>query len=430
MQLELFSVGTELLLGEILDTNAAYLADKLSELGINVFYKTTVGDNIARLAAALTIALGRADGVLATGGLGPTQDDITAAAIADVTGLPLEEDPASADHIREVVRRRGYRWVDSPPGQGLLKQARLPRGATAVPNPVGTAPGFILRTPGPTGDGKTIIALPGPPAEMKPMFEGVVYPYLAEQAAGEGGGVIVSRLLRFAGVGESQIEAELRDLISSQTNPTIAPLAKPAEVHIRITARASDRAAADRAIAPIETQIRNRLGDHIYGADADTLESVVGNLLRAAGHTLAVAESCTGGLIGHRLTNIPGSSDYLLGSLVTYSNQAKTSVLGVPADTIAAHGAVSAETAEAMARGVRSTCGADLGLSVTGIAGPSGGTAAKPVGLTYLGLAHSGGVATEQRVFGGDRLLIKERAAHMALHLLYRHLTGRLGGTS
>jgi nicotinamide-nucleotide amidase len=420
MRLELFSVGTELLLGEILDTNAAYLADKLSELGINVFYKTTVGDNIARLAAALTIALQRADTVLATGGLGPTQDDITAAAIADVTGLPLEEDPASADHIRDVVRRRGHKWLDS-----LLKQARLPRGAIAVPNPVGTAPGFILRT-----GGKAIIALPGPPSEMKPMFEGVVYPYLAEQVAGQGGGVLVSRVLRFTGIGESQIEAELRDLISAQTNPTIAPLAKATEVHIRITARASDRAAATRAIAPIEAEIRNRLGDHIYGADADTLESLVGALLRQAGNTLAVAESCTGGLLGHRLTNIPGSSDYFLGSLVTYSNQAKTDLLGVPAETITAHGAVSAETAQAMAEGVRRVCGADLGLSVTGIAGPTGGTAAKPVGLTYLGLAHSGGAFAEERRLSGDRLLIKERAAHMALHLLYRHLTGRPGGAS
>jgi len=419
MQLELFSVGTELLLGEIVDTNAAYLADKLSELGINVFYKTTVGDNIARLAAALDLSLARADAVLATGGLGPTEDDITAAAIAQVTGLPLEEDAASAEHIHNLARERGHKWLDS-----LLKQACIPRGAIAVPNPVGTAPGFILRT-----DSNTIIALPGPPAEMKPMFEGTVHPYLAGQVAGEGGAVLVSRILRFTGIGESQIEAELRDLISAQSNPTIAPLAKSAEVHLRIAARALTREEADRLIAPIEAEVRSRLGQHIYGADDQTLESVVGDLLRQAEKTLAVAESCTGGLIGHRLTNVPGSSDYLLASLVTYHDHVKTALLGVPADTIAAHGAVSAETARAMAEGARRLCAADIGLSVTGIAGPTGATPTKPVGLTYLGLAHPRGTLAEERRFGGDRLLVKERAAQMALFLLYRHLTGALEAT-
>jgi nicotinamide-nucleotide amidase len=257
---------------------------------------------------------------------------------------------------------------------------------------------------------------------MKPMFEETVHPYLAGQVAGEGGAILVSRILRFTGIGESQIEAELRDLISAQSNPTIAPLAKSAEVHIRIAARAPTRQQADRLIAPIEAEIRSRLGQQ-------TLESVVGDLLRQAEKTLAVAESCTGGLIGHRLTNVPGSSDYLLGSLVAYHDHVKIALLGVPADTIATYGAVSAETARAMAEGARRLCAADIGLSVTGIAGPTGATPSKPIGLTYLGLAHSGGTLAEERRLGGDRLLVKERAAQTALFLLYRHLTGSLEAT-
>ncbi len=439
MQLELFSVGTELLLGEIVDTNAAYLADKLSQLGINCFYKTTVGDNIARLAGALDIALRRADGVLTTGGLGPTQDDITAAAIAQVTELPLEEDPASVEHIRRIALQRqrdrgsaaqsaeASRTAAGERMKGLLKQARLPRGATPIPNPVGTAPGFILRTPYRGGDPKTIISLPGPPGEMKPMFEQTVAPYLAERVAEEGPAVLVSHHLRFADIGESQIEAELRDLITTQGNPTIAPLAKPAEVHLRLAARAATREEAERLIAPVEAEIRNRLGAHLYGVDSDTLETVVGRLLRQTGRTLAVAESCTGGLLGHRLTNVPGSSEYLLASLVTYGNRAKQDLLGVTAETLSAHGAVSEETAGAMAEGVRRVCGADLGLSVTGIAGPGGATPEKPVGLTYLGLAHAGGTVVERRRLRGDRSMIKERAAQLALYLLYRHLKGLPG---
>jgi nicotinamide-nucleotide amidase len=418
MQLELFSVGTELLLGEIVDTNAAYLAQKLSELGVNVYYKTTVGDNPERLAAALRTSLERADGVLATGGLGPTDDDITAAVVAQVMGEPLVADEGATDRIRSVVRQRGIRLLDS-----LLKQARVPRGAIVVPNPVGTAAGFIL-----SKNGKTVIALPGVPSEMKPMVEQTVLPYLAEKMQQEGPATLVSRVLRFAGIGESQVEADLRDLVTGQSNPTIAPLAKTGEVHLRLTARAATRQMGLELIAPLESEIRRRLGDFIYGADEETLELVVGRLLRQAGQTLAVAESCTGGLIGHRLTNVPGSSDYLVASLVTYSNQSKTSILGVPADVISQHGAASAECAAAMAEGVRRVCDADIGASVTGIAGPTGGTPEKPVGLVYLGLAGREGAVTEERRLGGDRLMVKERAAHLALYLLYRHLRKREEG--
>jgi len=411
MDLELLSVGTELLLGEIVDTNAAYLAEKLSELGINVYHKTTVGDNAERLAAALRVILGRADVVLATGGLGPTEDDITAAVVARVMGVDLVEDEVSAERIRSFARQRGLTVLGS-----LLKQARVPRGAIVVPNPVGTAPGFIH-----VNDGKTAIALPGVPAEMKAMAEQTVLPYLAGRAQAAGGAVIVSRILRLAGIGESQAEAEISDLIRG-SNPTVAPYAKTFEVHLRIGARAPDREAAQAMIAPLEAEIRRRLGQHVYGVDGETLEAAIGGMLRKRGKTLALAESCTGGLIGHRITNVPGSSDYLLASLVTYSNQAKVNLLGVPAETIAQHGAVSEETARAMAEGVRVTCGADVGVSVTGIAGPTGATPEKPVGLTYIAVANQTGTVIEEHRLRGDRLMVKERAAQTALYLLYRRL--------
>ncbi len=420
MRLELLSVGTELLLGEIVDTNAAYLAEKLSELGINVFHKTTVGDNTERLAAALRISLARADVVLATGGLGPTDDDVTAAAIAQVAGVGLVEDEATAEKIRSFARSRGLKLLDT-----LLKQARVPEGAQIVPNPVGTAPGFILGWGSKAVAEKAIIALPGVPSEMTAMAEETVLPYLARRASPEGAAVIVSRVLRLAGIGESQAEAEIADLIRAQTNPTIAPLAKRHEVHLRIAARAADRAAAEAMIAPVEAEIRRRLSDRVYGADGDGLEAVLGRMLREAGLTLGVAESCTGGLIGHRLTNVSGSSDYFLGSLVTYSDEAKIALLGVPEETIRQHGAVSAETARAMAEGVRKACRSDVGLSVTGIAGPTGGTPGKPVGLTYVGIAEDGPAAAEEHRLRGTREMVKDRAAQAALYLLYRTLKAR-----
>jgi nicotinamide-nucleotide amidase len=329
-------------------------------------------------------------------------------------GADLVPDEESADKIRSFARQRGIRAVDS-----LLKQARVPRGATVVANPVGTAPGFIF-----VHDGKTAIALPGVPAEMKAMAEQTVFPYLAGRVEGEGGAaVILSRVLRLAGIGESQAEAEIADLIRDQSNPTIAPYAKTHEVFLRVTARAADRTAAAQMIAPVEAEIKRRLGQHIYGADGENLESVVGQMLKQRGLTLAVAESCTGGLIGHRLTNVPGSSGYFTDSVVTYSNASKVRLLGVPEETLRQHGAVSAETVAAMAEGVQRVSNADIGLAVTGIAGPTGGTPAKPVGLVYLGRADAKETVTEELRLRGDRLMVKERAAQNALYLLYRGLT-------
>ncbi|MBN1459557.1 MAG: competence/damage-inducible protein A [Armatimonadetes bacterium] len=412
MQVELLSVGTELLLGQIVDTNAAYLAGKLSELGINVYHKTTVGDNTERLVAALRISLGRSDVVLATGGLGPTEDDITAAAVAEVMGGDLVEDEVAAEHIRSFTRFRGIKLIDS-----LLKQARVPKGATVVPNPVGTAPGFIA-----TVGAKAVIALPGVPTEMRAMAEQTVFPHLAQRASQDGRTIIVSRVLRLAGIGESQAEAECADLIASQGNPTIAPLAKTYEVWLRLTARTPTREQAEELIAPVEAEIRRRLGDHVYGRDEESLEQATGEMLARNGLTLALAESCTGGLIGHRLTNIPGSSRYFLASLTTYSNESKTRLLGVSEELLRDHGAVSPECAAAMAEGVRRTVGADMGLSITGIAGPGGGTPEKPVGLAYVGLSQGDNTVTEELRLRGDREMIKERCAQSALYFLYRKL--------
>jgi nicotinamide-nucleotide amidase len=387
MKVELLSVGTELLLGEIVDTNAVYLAEKLSRLGINVFHKTTVGDNAERLAAALRTSMGRSDVVLATGGLGPTEDDITAAAVAHVAGVDLVEDEATAERIRSFARQRGIGLLDK-----LLKQAHVPRGATVVPNPTGTAPGVIV-----TRDGKTVITLPGVPSEMKAMAEETVLPYLARRVASAGPGTILSRVLRLTGIGESQVEAEIADLIRNQGNPTIAPLARTFEVHLRLTARASDAAQARSMLAPLEAEIRQRVGEHIYGA-------------------------------GHRLTNVPGSSDYLLAVLVTYGNESKMKLLDVPRDTLEQHGAASAEAAGAMAEGVRATCGAAVGLAVTGIAGPTGARPGKPVGLVYAAVANGADTTAERHVLRGDRLTVKGRASQAALHLLYRSLGAMKAG--
>jgi len=417
MRVELLSVGTELLLGQIVDTNASYLAKNLSELGINVFHKTTVGDNPERLAAALRISLGRCDVVLATGGLGPTQDDVTAAAVADVMGVGLALDEAAAERIRSFAHQRGIELLDS-----LLKQAWVPEGSLVVPNPVGTAPGFII-----TRDVKTVIALPGPPPEMNAMAEATVLPYLAEHVSKEEPAVLRSRVLRLAGIGESQAEAAIADLIEHQTNPTIAPLAKPQEIWLRLTARAKTSSAAAALIEPIEREIRRRIGEHAYGADDETLETVIGDLLKKQSLTIAIAESCTGGLIGNRLTNVSGSSAYFLASLVTYSNESKVELLGISADTLRQHGAVSAQTAKEMAQGVRGVVGANIGLAVTGIAGPTGGTPEKPVGLIYIGYADDKAEIAEELRLRGNRLLIKERAAQMALFLLHRRLRAQAG---
>lgn len=413
MRAEIVSVGTELLLGQIVDTNAPYLSRTLSALGIDVFYRVTVGDNTSRLAETLQRALSRADLVITIGGLGPTQDDLTKETIAEVFGEPMVIDPESETVIRSFFERRGL-----PIAQSNLKQALKPESGTAIPNSVGTAPGTIVEK-----NGKIVIALPGPPSEFMPMVEKSVIPYLSHKTS-DARTVIVSRSLRVVGIGESAAEEKVKDLLNG-ANPTLAPYAKSGEVELRITAKAPDEATARNLIAGLEQTTRERLGDFIYGVDEDTLESVVVDLLVERKLKLALAESCTGGLLSHRITNVPGSSDTYLAGIVSYSNAAKTKLLGVPAEMILEHGAVSPEVAEAMASGAAAQSGADIAVGITGIAGPGGGSPQKPVGLVYIGIKTPEGVSVVKNLLGGSRQEIKQRASQAALNLVRVWLLSR-----
>ena len=412
MRAEIISVGTELLLGQIVDTNAPYLSRVLPTLGIDVFYRVTVGDNSARLGETLRRALSRADLVITIGGLGPTQDDLTKETIAEVLDEQMVADPESERAIREFFERRGL-----PIAQSNLKQALKPETGIAIPNSVGTAPGMIIEK-----DGKVVIALPGPPGELVPMVENSVVPYLSRSPRLTGAPtVLVSRVLRVSGIGESAAEEKVKDLLGSN-NPTMAPYAQGGEVQFRISAKAPDRSAALCMISDLEEKARERLGDYIYGVDEETLESVVVHALIERKLKLALAESCTGGLIAHRVTNVPGSSDTFLAGIVAYSNAAKSELLGVPEELTRKHGAVSPEVAEAMANAAAERTGADVALGITGIAGPGGGMAAKPVGLVYVGLKTPAGVSSTKHIFGGSRLEIKLRSSHAALNAVRLYL--------
>lgn len=414
MRAEIVTVGTELLLGQIVDTNSAYISQKLAEIGVNVFFKTACGDNWDRIAQALKVALERSDVVIMTGGLGPTQDDLTKEVVASVFGRKLLMHEESRRRLSEYFASRGRPLTDS-----VLKQALIPEGGVAIPNVNGTAPGVLVED-----GGRAVICMPGVPWEMKAMMENFVLGYLKARS-GRGGGVIKSRVLRIFGLGESRVEELVVDIIRSQKNPTVAPLVSMGEVTLRITARAQTPEEALDMIAPVEAAIRDRLGDFVYGADDDTLESVVARLLRERGRTLALAESCTGGLIAHKLTNIPGSSEFFLLGAVTYSNESKERVLGVPEATIRDFGAVSYNTAIQMAAGARRISGADIGLAITGIAGPTGATPNKPVGLVYTALASGTTMWATRSIFSGERFLVKERASRAALDMLRVYLLKR-----
>lgn len=409
MRAEIVSIGTELLLGEIVDTNAAFLARSLADLGLDLHHKTTVGDNLERIVVELRRAWERSEVIVTTGGLGPTQDDLTREAVAALLGEELAPDLAEIAKMREFFARLGRTMTANNE-----RQAMFPPSARPLPNPLGTAPGLMAAK-----DGRLLFALPGVPVEMEQMFQQQVLPVLARLP---GIKPLYSRTLRLVGIGESAMAQAVGDLIEAGRSPTVAPYAKRGETRLRLTVRAADAAAAEDLFAPVEAEIRRRLGKHVFGVDGDTLEGVIGRLLKERGLTLATAESCTGGLIGHRLTNVPGSSAYYLGGLVAYDNRVKSGQLGVPEEILAARGAVSEETARAMAEGVRSRLGADLGLSVTGIAGPDGGTAAKPVGLVYLGLACADNTKVRRLQFAWDRIGNKEMAAQSALALLWETL--------
>lgn len=413
---EVISVGTELLLGQITDTNATYICQRLAECGIPVYFRQTVGDNFERVQQAFRLAWSRAELVVFTGGLGPTEDDLTKEAVAAVLGAELVEDPGALAHLEQFFARRGRTMTANQ-----RRQALIPRGALAIPNRWGTAPGVFWEA-----DGRVVVMVPGVPREMRGMMDEFVIPELRRRGwVGEE--VIRSRVLRTVGIGEGQLEELVRDLIHT-TNPTVAPLAHVGEVHLRITARGPSEEVS-RLLDEAEARLRERLGDAVYGVDDETLDEVVARLLRDSGLRVAVAESCTGGLVGERLTSVPGSSAYFLGGVVAYGNEAKVKLLGVPQRLLEEFGAVSAEVAEAMARGVRETFRADLGVGVTGVAGPGGGTETKPVGRVYLAVADPQSSRTVRADFGEEpgREGVRRLASQAALNLLRRYLLERGG---
>lgn len=412
MKSEIISVGTELLLGEIVDTNAAYLSQRMAEIGVDVHQRQTVGDNLQRLTAAIETALGRADVVILIGGLGPTDDDLTREAISAATGRPLVRVPASEQRLREFFAARNRVVAESN-----LKQCDVPSGGQHLENVCGTAPGVFVEH-----EGKLIFALPGPPPEFREMLQRSVLPILRERLGPAN--VLYSRSLLLTEIGESQVADMLGDLISAQTDPTIAMYASPALVRVRLATKAADQAEADRKFAPLEARIRQVLGAHVLGADDETMPVVVGKLLRERGATLAVAESCTGGLIASRITDVAGASDYFMTGVVAYANETKQRLLGVNESTLREHGAVSEACAREMAQGVRKLSGTTYGLATTGIAGPGGGTPEKPVGLVYVAVADDNGTVVIEQTWPSTREQFKARVSEMALALLRKRLLG------
>lgn len=412
MKAVIVSIGDEVLHGEVADTNAAWLADRLLELGAEIAYHTCVGDTEEHIVQSLRYASRRVNLIVASGGLGPTEDDLTRHAVSKAAKAPLEMHEESLAAIEERFRRYGRPM----PARNRI-QAMMPEGATVLPNTEGTAPGFVCRV-----NDAYAAFLPGVPREMRAMFDNALRP-LIESLPLERRAVRVEKLHTF-GVPESQANEMLGPLMLRGSNPLLGLRVSGGVVSIKVLATGATVEAAERVLAPAVLAVRQRFAEAVFGSGADTLELAVARLLEDRNKTLAVAESCTGGLVGHLLTNVPGISRFFLEDLVTYSNAAKTELLGVPAETIQAVGAVSEEVARAMAEGVRRRAGADIGLSTTGIAGPDGGSDAKPVGLVYIGLATEAGASAQRVQLLGSRELIKDRAAKSALNALRLHLMG------
>ena len=468
MTAEILAVGTELLMGQIANTNAQYISSRLPDIGINVYFHQVAGDNPVRLKSALESALGRSDIVIMTGGLGPTMDDLTKDVVAGCFGKRLVLDEGSLFRIRERMARSGN--LSMP--KNNEKQAYLPEGAIILSNDNGTAPGCIIEE-----GGKTVVMLPGPPSEMRPMFNASVMPFLGKYAEYR----LESKFLRVFGIGESRLEEMLKDLVEAQTNPTLATYAKEGEVTLRVTARypavpgkkaggnqtGIDMPGTDSIshiampgtdiassiampgtdnISPIDTPdtniispndtsetdiispivgiIRERLGDCLFSEDNENLEEAALRALACRNLTLALAESCTGGLIASRVTDIPGASEVFLSSAVTYSNRAKMSVLGVREETLRVYGAVSSQTALEMADGARRVSGSDIAVSVTGIAGPGGGSEEKPVGLVYLALSDENGAKAKEIRVTGPRARVRNIACLNAFDMIRRAALG------
>ncbi|MBO4898722.1 MAG: competence/damage-inducible protein A [Lachnospiraceae bacterium] len=420
MTVEIISVGTEILMGNIVNTNAAFLSEQCVALGLSCFHQQVVGDNHDRLAEAFKLALGRADIVLVSGGLGPTEDDLTKETAAEVCGCKLIEHQPSMDALKAYFAKRNI-----PLTENNYKQAYMPEGGKVLENPNGTAPGVIIPYKADdTGDAdkkakKYIILMPGPPGEMKPMFLSSVRPFLKKHSPG----TIYSVTVKETGIGESSAEELIKDLIDTQTNPTIATYAKTGEVHMRVSAMAQNKAEAKKLIAPVVKEIKKRFGKHVYTTDENvTLEEAVVKLLKKRGLTITFAESCTGGLLSGRVVGVPGVSDVYKTGFVTYSNKAKHKLLGVSKKTLKKYGAVSEECAYEMAFGAAKAAEADVAVAITEIAGPDGGTEEKPVGTVYIGCCVCGEAVVKRFNFSGNREKIRDNSVSAALRMLHAEL--------
>ncbi|MBM7644413.1 nicotinamide-nucleotide amidase [Scopulibacillus daqui] len=407
MNAELIAVGSELLLGQIANTNAQFISEQLAALGINVYFHTVVGDNAERLKMAVKQAESRADLIIFTGGLGPTKDDLTKETIAEIVGKPLVYDLSALDSIIEYFKKTGRDMTENN-----RKQALVIEGSQVLENRRGMAPGMIIQA-----KGRTYILLPGPPSEMRPMYTDFVNPYLSKRYSEH----IVSRVLRFFGIGESALETKIIDLIENQTNPTIAPLAKESEVTLRLTAKHQKKEEAERLINETEALIKERVGQYLYGYGDVQLHEIAFQLLKKHNQTLSAAESLTGGLFSKMITDLPGASSVLNGSVICYTNQVKETQVNVPRPLLESEGAVSKACAEAMAKNIRELCGSDLGISFTGVAGPDKSEGKEP-GTVYIGLADQNQVKSFKYQFSGTRAAIRAKTAKTGFDLIRRLL--------
>jgi len=408
MIVEIISIGTEILLGDIVDTNSQYLAGKLTNYGFDIHFISSVGDNKKRIYESIKQATERSDIVITTGGLGPTDDDLTRDIISEVTGKKLQLSSKLLKDLENLFKHRKYKMT-----KNNKKQAYLPEDATSLKNELGTAAGILLEM-----NDVVIIAMPGVPREMKNIFENEVTPYLKNK----NNKIIRSKTLNFFSIGESSLEMKVKDILDKQINPTLALLAGTAEVKIRITAKGNSEEEVFQMIEETEQEIRDRVGEYIYGTDDCGFPKIVGEMLSKDNLTISLAESCTGGLVGNRITDIPGSSQYFKGGIMVYSNQAKIEQLGVKKETLDKYGAVSKNTAEEMAINIREIMKTDIGISLTGIAGPGGGTEEKPVGLVYIGLATEQSTTVHKLNLHGDRKWNKWISSQYALFYVYNYL--------
>ncbi len=410
---EIISIGSEILRGQITDTNANFIAKKLVELGIDLEHISAVSDNPESLLSTLKLALQRSDLIITTGGLGPTEDDITYQIIARALNLKLIKYPEAEENLKRIIKK-----INKTISLSNLKQVYLPEGAKIIINQYGTAPAMILEK-----DNKIICSFPGVPHEMKNLIEENLIPYLKEKFPPSI--IKKTKILKVTGLGESSVNELIRDYIKKQTNFTFGIYANPEDIQVQITTQAPSEKEADRLLQFSVNQLTKILGNYVYGIDKQTLEEVIGDLLKRKGLKIAVAESCTGGMLGEMITCIPGSSEYFQGGVISYSAQVKEDLLKVPSEVIRKYGEVSEEVARLMAEGVRINCHSDIGISITGIAGPGGATEKKKVGLVYMALADDKKTITQKHQLFGDRQLIRLRASRRALNMLRMYLMGK-----